>query len=148
MSLEKYDFRYSSDYTHFEFVSIGRKGTIIKVIEYVQISENPFIYNLGFGDKNPITGEVSDLVVSDNGDSEKVLATVAETIYLFTEQNRKAGVFLTGSTQSRTRLYQIGIRRFFSIIEADFAVYGLNSATEWEPFQKESRYDAFLVIRK
>ncbi len=148
MSLEKYDFRYTSDYTRFEFISIGRKGSIIKVIEYAQISENPSIYNLGFGDKNVLTGEIDDLIVSDNGDSEKVLATVAESVYLFTEHNKKAGVFLTGSTPSRTRLYQMGIRRFLSFIEEDFWVHALNSDTEWESFQKESRYEAFLVIRK
>ncbi|MFY7789008.1 MAG: DUF6934 family protein [Thermoflexibacteraceae bacterium] len=37
--------------------------------------------NLGFGDKHPITGEIDDLAVTDNGDSEKVLATVAATVY-------------------------------------------------------------------
>ena len=148
MSLEKYDFRHTSDYTRFEFVSIGRKGSIIKVIEYAQISENPPIYNLGFGDKNVLTGQIDDLIVSDNGDSKKGLATGAETVYLFTEHNKKAGVFLTGSTPSRTRLYQIGIRRFISIIEADFYIHALNSDNEWESFQKERRYEAFLVIRK
>lgn len=40
------------------------------------------LYNLAFGDKNPLTGEIDDKIVTDNGDSEKVLATVVAAVYL------------------------------------------------------------------
>jgi hypothetical protein len=34
------------------------------------------MYNLGFGDYNEITGLIDDKVITNNGDREKVLATV------------------------------------------------------------------------
>ncbi len=46
--------------------------------------------NLGFGDKDLQTGEVDDTVISDNGDSQKVLATVAATVYAFTDKYPEA----------------------------------------------------------
>jgi hypothetical protein len=33
------------------------------------------LYNLAFGDKDVDTGEINDLAISNNGDSEKVLRT-------------------------------------------------------------------------
>ena len=39
---------------------------------------------MGFGDKDLATGDINDLVVTDNKDSQKVLATVAFTVYTFT----------------------------------------------------------------
>ena len=104
-------------------------------------------YNLGFGDKDPITGFLSDLTVTNNGDSQKVLATVAATLYAFTENYPEATVIATGSTQARTRLYRMGITNNLKAIEKDFVVLGLTE-TDWEPFRKNMTYGAFLVRRK
>ncbi len=49
-------------------------------------------YNLGFGDKDEKTGEISDLVITNNGDSQQVLATVASTVYAFTDKNPTAWI--------------------------------------------------------
>jgi phenylpyruvate tautomerase PptA (4-oxalocrotonate tautomerase family) len=59
---------------------------------------------LRFGDKDPITSFISDLTVTNNGDSQKVLATVAATLYAFTDENPEAIVIATGSTEARIRL--------------------------------------------
>jgi hypothetical protein len=41
------------------------------------------VYNLGFGDCNEEHGTIDDLPITNNGDSLKVLATVASTVYAF-----------------------------------------------------------------
>ena len=136
----------SPDFQTFEFISVGQKGNVIKVVRYSEINVKGF-YNLGFGDKDPITGFLSDLTVTNNGDSQKVLATVAATLYAFTNNHPDATVIATGSTQARTRLYQMGITNNFKAIEKDFTVLGLTE-TDWEPFRKNITYEAFLVRRK
>ena len=97
--------------------------------------------------KNVETGDIDDAVVSNNGDSEQVLATVVSAVYSFTEKENEAWVYATGSTKSRTRLYRIGITKYFDDVKQDFIVYGLR-AGEWEEFAKEIDYTAFLVRRK
>lgn len=83
------------------------------------------VYNLAFGDKDLLTGEVDDNIVSNNGDSEKVLATVVSAVYSFTEKQKKFWVYATGSTQSRTRLYRMGIAKYFDDVKDNLEIYGL-----------------------
>jgi hypothetical protein len=116
------------------------------VVRYSEINVKGF-YNLGFGDKAPLTGFISDLTVSNNGDSQKVLATVAATLYTFTNENPDAVVIATGSTKARTRLYRMGITNNLEEIEKDFIVMGLTE-TQWELFRKNTTYSAFLVRKK
>ena len=141
-----YDISTSQDFQTFEFVSIGQKGNITKVVRYSEISIKGY-YNLGFGDTDPITGLLSDLTVTNNGDSQKVLATVAATLYAFTDNYPGVTVIATGSTQARTRLYRMGITNNLKDIEKDFFIFGLTEKG-WEPFHKNIHYGAFLVRRK
>ncbi len=104
-------------------------------------------YNLGFGDKDILTGFVSDSTVTNNGDSQKVLITVAATLYAFTDKNPEAIILATGNTEARTRLYRMGITNNLETIENDFLVMGLTE-NGWENFKKDVTYGAFLVRRK
>lgn len=124
MDLERYEIESSVDSKYFEFVSSGINGNIVKVVKYVPFPNQEGLFNLGFGDKSIETGELDDLVVSNNGDTEKVLATVAMTVYEFFEEHPSATVYLKGSTSSRTRLYQISISKFIEQISIEFDVYG------------------------
>jgi hypothetical protein len=141
-----YEVEASPDFQTFEFVSEGQKGNVTKAVRYSEINIKGF-YNLGFGDKDPITGFVSDLTATNNGDSQKVLATVAATLYIFTDKHPNAIVIATGSTQSRTRLYRMGITNNLKEIQKDFNILGLTEK-DWEPFRKDITYGAFLVSRK
>ena len=67
----------------YHFISEGNKGKIEKVVIYEEMEIEGF-FNLGFGDRNPITGYLDDEITTDNGDTEKVLAT----LYRFTDQFR------------------------------------------------------------
>jgi len=143
---DRYDVRTSPDIETFEFDSIGSRGVIRKVVRYTEINIKNF-YNLGFGDKDPLTGFISDLSVTNNNDSNKVLATVAATLYAFTDNHPGVTIIATGSTEARTRLYRIGISYNLTAIEQDFIILGLTQ-TDCEPFRKNVTYGAFLVRRK
>jgi hypothetical protein len=107
----------------------------------------PNLYNLAFGDKNPITNDIDDMTVTDNGDSEKVLATVVAAIYAFAGKYPDAWVYATGATEARTRLYRIGINKYFDIAQNDFHIMG-QLQNEWEWYEKGKNYQAFAVQRK
>lgn len=102
---------------------------------------------MAFEDKDPVTGAIDDVVISDNGDSEKVLATVVAAVYAFCEKHPEAWIYATGSTAARTRLYQMGITKYFNIVQEDFELFG-ESENEWERFLKNKNYQAFVVQLK
>jgi len=145
MKLPKYEIEAEDSLEVFEFVSIGPNGSISKLIKFSETSLSGF-YNLAFGDKDLLTGEIDDKVISNNGDSEKVLATIVSAVYAFTDKNKNAWVYATGSTPSRTRLYRIGITKYIDEVENDFEIYGLFNG-EWENFTKDVDYTAFVVRR-
>jgi len=146
MKLEKYDLKADESFTTFEFFSEGSRGRILKLIQYTRIGYSN-LYNLAFGDKNLVTGELNDTVVSNNGDSEKVLATIVASVYDFTNEYADVWIYVIGSTGSRTRLYQAGINKFFEEAMNDFEVLGLIN-DEWQVFRKGINYSAFLARRK
>ncbi|MEO6356771.1 MAG: hypothetical protein ABIU77_03725 [Ferruginibacter sp.] len=146
MKLPKYQLKSGQGLSSYEFVSEGPKGIIIKRIQFTLINEEQ-VYNIGFGDKDPVNGEINDLVISNNGDSEKVLATVIAAVYAFCDKNPNIWIFATGSTNSRTRLYRIGITKYLEEIRLDFDLYGeINQ--EWELFEIGKNYTSFLAKRK
>jgi hypothetical protein len=130
----------------FEFISQGPKGQIPKLVKYSETNLKD-MYNLAFGDKDSKTGNINDTVISNNGDSDMILATVVSTVYAFTDKYPDSWVFATGSTKARTRLYRMGITKYITEIKKDFQVFGLRE-DEWEKFEKEVEYEAFLVKRK
>ena len=146
MKLDKYELKSGEHLEVYEFNSIGLCGRITKLVQYTPTNYKD-LYNLGFGDKNIESGEIDDQVISNNGDSEKVLATVVATLYAFTDKHQDALVYATGSTKSRTRLYRMGITKYLEEAQQDFEIYG-EIEDDWEEFQKDVDYEAFLVKRK
>jgi len=146
MQLPKYPLASSDKLMTFEFISEGQNGLINKLVQY-QPTNLKDVYNLAFGDKNYTTGRIDDTVISNNGDSEKVLATVVATVYAFTDKYPDVWIYATGSTKSRTRLYRIGIAKFLSEVNTDFEVLG-EWNDDWETFRKDVEYEGFLIRRK
>lgn len=146
MKLEKYPLKTEASLSVFEFVSEGPNGTISKFIEFQQ-TDLPNLYNLAFGDKNEQTGEIDDLAVSNNGDTEKILATVVSALYAFFDQHPDAFVYATGSTKARTRLYRMGITRYYEEMSQDFELYG-RVGDEFYQFEVGKEYIGFLALRK
>ena len=147
MKHQKYNYRSESTLHFYEFNSEGPKGLIKKMVIYTETTtEN--VYNLGFGDYDESTNGINDLSVTNNGDSLKVLATVASTVYAFTEKYPNAWILATGSTAVRTRLYRMGITNNLAEIETDFIVLGYTKNEEWEKFLVGEDYEAFLLTKK
>ncbi len=146
MILDRYEIKAGSNLTTFEFLSEGRKGEIMKIIQFQQMNLDN-LYNLAFGDKNLDTGTLDDKVVTDNGDSEKVLATVVSAIYAFADRYPDSWIYATGSTESRTRLHRMGINKYYEIVVLDFEIMG-EYRNEWEGYEFGKDYQAFAVHRK
>ena len=67
----------------FRFTSIGPKGEVPKLVIYSKMRLKNY-YNLSLGDKELDTDTIDDYVVTDNKDSQKVLTTVAFSVFTFT----------------------------------------------------------------
>ncbi len=102
---------------------ISCKGLIHKLVRY-QPTNLHRLYNLAFGDKDFETGDIDDKVISNNGDSEKVLSTVVASVYAFTDKYPDAWIYATGSSKARTRLYRMGISKFLEDAKIDFEILG------------------------
>ena len=134
MNKPKYLYKTEEEFTIFEFVSEGSKGRILKMVEYTETATKG-VYNLAFGDYDAITKTINDLSVTNNGDSLKVLATVASTVYAFLDKHPNTYIVATGSTNVRTRLYRMGITNNLAEIKVDFVVYGLSENGTWVEFE-------------
>ena len=147
MKKPKYLYRSEPFLKVYEFTSEGTKGSIKKMVQFTDTGmEN--VYNLAFGDYNDETKSINDLAVTNNGDSLKVLATVASTVYAFTEKYPNAWIVATGSTNVRTRLYRMGITNNLAEIKEDFDVYAFTLDGNWEEFIVGEDYEAFLITKK
>ncbi|GAA4448802.1 DUF6934 family protein [Rurimicrobium arvi] len=155
MNYPKYDLNVSSESDLYEFYSEGNNGVIRKLIAFsaTQYSE---LYNLAFGDATD-SDDVDDTVESKNGDRDKVLATVAASVYEYTSNYPNRNIFFGGSTPSRTRLYKMVITKNYDEIVSDFDIFVLyndgieGSLLKREHFNVKAEYKncvGFIVQRK
>lgn len=70
MNINKYPVIIGETSMVFEFLSEGIHGSVSKLVIYSETHLHNF-YNLGFGDKDTITGDINDEVITNNGDSGK-----------------------------------------------------------------------------
>lgn len=150
MEWERYEqFLVSGDAFEFTFDSIGPKGVITMIVQFKQTND-PEIYNLAFGNLLP-DGKVDDHTRNDNKDRNKILATVAVTVYEFTARYPDKYIFFKGSTQERTRLYRMALSLNLFHLSIDFEIYGVVPDEEgyfMEPFRKRKEYYGFVIKRK
>jgi len=76
-----------------------------------------------------------------------VLATVVAALYAFFDKHPDAFVYATGSTKARTRLYRMGITRFYEEMSQDFDLYG-QVGDEFSEFAVGKEYVGFLALKK
>jgi hypothetical protein len=101
---------------------------------------------LSLADKLP-DGSLDFLNVSNNGDFEKVMATIAQIMLSFFEQNPNAIVAFTGSTPQRTRLYRIILVKELKRISDRFTIKGLTDRGI-ENFVPNQDYLGFIIFNK
>ena len=95
----------TDDFSIFDFISNGKNGKINKRIAF-SATKLTHVYNLAFGDINE-EGEIDDYIISDNGDRNKILATVVKVVDDYTKKFPDRLIFFKGSTRERTRLYRM-----------------------------------------
>lgn len=136
----------STDATVFEFTSTGPKGDIKKIIQFVATTAEG-VYNLTFGNQMQ-NGQIDDITINNNKDRDKILATVATTVFNFTERFPECYVFFTGSSAERTRLYRMALTLNYEELIQTFDIWGLVDGAGFENFQKHRTYNGFLIRRK
>ncbi|HEY9046929.1 MAG TPA: hypothetical protein VIN08_13590 [Ohtaekwangia sp.] len=150
MNLPPYNLEASAHYLDFEFDSIGPRGEVRKIVRFTKMKiadASITIYNLGFGDYNKVEDRIDDLIVTDNKDSQKVMASVAAAVMAFTDHHPEVLVFAQGSTDVRTRYYTRAISVNYEAVRKAFDVWG-HTEGRWEVFKPNRVYSAVLVKRK
>jgi hypothetical protein len=156
MNYEHYaNLKSDPDYHLFMFYSVGPKGRLTKLIAYTPIESLPGTYNLGFGTlKIADDGEqyIDDSEVSNNGDRNKILATIALTAYTFIDKYPERKIYLKGTNVVRTRLYQMAINYAHAELSQRFRIFG-NMVEEggnydFQRFVKGVNYTGFLIEQK
>jgi hypothetical protein len=146
MKYETYtDVTFDPDYTIFDFISTGKNGYINKRVAFTP-TEMSGVYNLAFGDLDEY-GDINDYSVSNNGDRNKVLATVVDIVKLYTEKFPERWIFFRGSSEERTRLYRMAVTFNLEELSATFSIYTVVQG-ELVSFEKNRPVAAFFVKRK
>jgi len=99
------------------------------------------------GDVIKETDEVDYYSKTNNGDTEKVLATIAATVFGFFKNHPTAIIYTTGSTEARTILYQMGINKYYSEIETEYHQLG-ELENKLDCFIKGVNYQGFIIFKK
>lgn len=148
MNLDRYDYQTNKDLLNYEFFSDGPNGRIKKIVRFTPRNVDGITYfNLIFGDWNDKKKRIDDLIISNNNDKDKVLATVAKIVMEFAEYFPDIWIYAQGSTPARTRLYQMGIATYWKEIDPVLNIYGYINEI-WQPFKKSVNYFAFMVSKK
>lgn len=131
----------------FEFISAGKNGNILKRVEFTP-TYLPNVFNLAFGDINE-TGELDDMIISNNGDRNKILATILNIVDRYTLRFPERYVYFKGSTEQRTRLYRIAVSLHIDELSEFFEIYGdVTGNLNFVWFHKGLKINAFLIKRK
>lgn len=148
MNYEAYtDIREVRDLSKFEFISTGKYGDILKRIMFVS-TQLPYVYNLAFGNVTEFD-DIDDTSVSDNGDRNKILVTIAKVIDQYTRKYPERRIYFRGSTKERTRLYRMAVGLNLEALSEIFEIYvEMDNEDGFVPFRKNMEIKAFLIKRK
>jgi hypothetical protein len=146
MKYESYDtVRVADDLSFFDFISTGKHGNFMKRIAFQPITTGT-LYNLAFG--NIITDDcIDDYSVNDNGDRNKILATVADAVDNYTRRYPSRTIYFKGTTKQRTRLYRVAIGLNLNELSLTYEIYSMVN-DNFVSFSKHLEASAFLVKRK
>jgi hypothetical protein len=137
----------ADDLSSFDFVSAGKKGEIRKRIIFMPTALSD-VYALAFGNITE-NGEIDDLSITDNGDRNKILATVAAAVDIYTKRHQDRMIYFIGSTKQRTRLYRMAVGLNLDELSRTYDIYAEpEKGFEFKPFHKNMEINAFLIKRK
>ncbi|MCF0060317.1 hypothetical protein MUK70_13800 [Dyadobacter chenwenxiniae] len=160
MKLEKYELDQLDPFMYV-FNSTGRQGRITMLVAFTPLGED--IFNLGFGVWHKESRYADDSVETRNGDTDKILGTVAQIALDFLNAHPNASIYATGSCAKRTRKYQMGINKYMAELCERYVIKGLVTDktrnnplaiiypkwhNNWQSLKSGVNYDAFLLSLK
>jgi hypothetical protein len=147
--------RFTEDYHLFLFESAGPKGNLKKVVAYSELKDFPNIYNLGLGTiKIDDNGNeyIDGNEISNNGDRNKLLSTVAITAFTFTDRYPDKKIYFKGADEVRTRLYQMAINYAYEDLSKKFIILGDLSERagifNLQAFERNKNYTGFVFAKR
>ena len=141
-----YPFTILAEATRYDFLSDG-KEIIPKTVIYFA-TDIPDLYSLTLADIRS-DHSLDIYSVSDNGDMHVILSTVLQTIQHFLEHHPNVTVGFKGSTNIRTRLYQIAIAHELDEALKRFKIWGIRIAdNQPELFRRNIPYQSFFITLK
>jgi hypothetical protein len=139
------DIEVTDDFNVFDFISTGKNGDILKRVAFTR-TEQDGVYNLALGDVDE-DNEINDYAVTDNGDRNKVLATVAFIVEAYTKKFPDRWIIFRGSTEERTRLYRMAVGLHLDELSSLYEIWAYKDE-RLVPFTKNLKIKAFLIRRK
>ena len=119
---QNYPVHYQGGLTHqYWFVSVGKRS-VIKCVQLERMNPNDRFFHLSLLDYNPQNGSLCDLIVTNNGDTERVLKTVIFCIQSFLSLFPDARITLTGNSAARDRLFKMQISKWNQDSLADLLI--------------------------
>jgi hypothetical protein len=149
MNEPAYPLLISTDALIYKFDSVSDQRLIHKAIEFSAFPTNAIFYNLALVDIED-DGTTNDLVISNNQDMNRVMATVFKAMRLFFDKYPNKLVYFRGSDETglRTRLYRVLISRELEEATKMFVIYGQLSEYSYEEFSPNRPYIAFIFQLK
>jgi len=135
----------SDDFNVFDFISTGKNGDILKRVAFSKTEEEN-VYNLALGDVDE-DNDIDDNAVTDNGDRNKVLATVAAIVEAYTKRFPDRWIIFRGSTEERTRLYRMAVGLHLDELSSLYEIWAYKDE-QLIRFSKNLTINAFLIKRK
>ena len=136
-----YNFQVGAEARNFSFSSAGPRPVEKRII-YAETTL-PDFFNLALADLEE-DGSLNFYSVRNNGDLERIMATIAQTLLVFFQHYPTAKVAFTGSTTARTRLYQIILARESHAVAVDFVLSGVKDGL-LETLRPNRDYDGFVI---
>ena len=135
----------SEDFSVFDFISRDKHGDILKRVAFSKTSEYK-VYTLALGDVDE-DNKMDIYTVTDNGDRNKVLATVAAIIEAYTQKFPDRWILFEGSTKERNRLYRMAIGINLGDLSMLYDIWAVQG-NQQVPFSKSLPASSFLIKRK
>ena len=140
---DHYDYLSFNNKTQFFFQSLGSKGLVVKAVVFSRVEGNR--WNVGFGDLRD--GKIDDISFTNNSDVYKVISTVVQAIYDFSDAHPERIITINPVDERRRRFYNAVFKRHLLAASEVFDVLGIVDENS-ENYSPEKEYDSFELKRK
>jgi|GEM_PF-530375 hypothetical protein len=133
------------DLSIFRFKSKGPVGLITKEIRFAELPDSG-MYSVHMGDIKQ-NGDFDQSAISNNGDRNRVLATVIVAIEIYTKKYPARSILIGGFNEQRARLFRMAIGVNFERISRVFTVLEVLDG-RFLPFKPDTKSTVFHLRRR